>query len=279
MRSKATLIVATGLFFAGLVPGAQAECVDADLPVTAETVSRANEALFCLHNEERARAGLTAFRWSTLLAQAASNHTTDMTTRGYFEHESPEGETPSDRLFEVGYAADEYLWAGAENISWGTGQKATPRATLESWMKSAPHRANILDGDLRDIGFGIAPGAPKPAAGAPPNSVTYTTNFGSRDARDDSTVLSSPSGTPVAPEPAPVADPAPGADPAPVAEPPAESEPPPPTSGESVKVGKSKKTKKRKLKKCLRKAKGKRGKVARKKARNRCKKRFRGKRR
>src|SRR5436190_1372105 len=44
----------------------------------------------------------------------------------------------------------------AENLGWGTGVLSTPQAIVAGWMTSAPHRANILDPDLEDMGVGIA---------------------------------------------------------------------------------------------------------------------------
>jgi uncharacterized protein YkwD len=46
-------------------------------------------------------------------------------------------------------------------------------------MNSPGHRENILNGIYRDIGIGIASGAPIPA-GAGVGGGTYTTDFGYR---------------------------------------------------------------------------------------------------
>ena len=46
-------------------------------------------------------------------------------------------------------------------------------------MHSPGHRANILNGGFRDIGIGIATGAPVHLRGAA-NGATYTTDFGFR---------------------------------------------------------------------------------------------------
>ena len=44
-------------------------------------------------------------------------------------------------------------------------------------MHSAGHRANILSGSFREIGIGIAAGAPRPGGGS---GGTYATEFGGR---------------------------------------------------------------------------------------------------
>ena len=48
---------------------------------------------------------------------------------------------------------------------------------MQSWMNSAPHRANILTPGFRAVGLGVAPGVPGRAGAA---GGTYTTDFGFR---------------------------------------------------------------------------------------------------
>jgi uncharacterized protein YkwD len=50
--------------------------------------------------------------------------------------------------------------------------------SVDGWMHSAGHRRNVLDGKFRDIGIGIAIGAPQDVAGSP--AATYATEFGTR---------------------------------------------------------------------------------------------------
>lgn len=42
----------------------------------------------------------------------------------------------------------------AENLAWGSGRLGAPRAIVSAWMKSPPHRANLLQPDFRAIGIG-----------------------------------------------------------------------------------------------------------------------------
>ena len=51
-------------------------------------------------------------------------------------------------------------WSVGENLAWGTGVLATPRATVRAWMHSPDHRANLLDRRFADVGIGVAAGAP-----------------------------------------------------------------------------------------------------------------------
>jgi hypothetical protein len=61
-----------------------ADCADADLLPTAETLERVRDAVVCLQNEERAQAGLRALRQDTRLQRAATRHSQEMVTESYF---------------------------------------------------------------------------------------------------------------------------------------------------------------------------------------------------
>ena len=57
-----------------------------------------------------------------------------------------------------------------------TGTLATPAQTVRGWMNSPPHRRNMLDRGFREIGIGVALGAP----GSNDPGATYATEFGRR---------------------------------------------------------------------------------------------------
>ena len=78
---------------------------------------------------------------------AARNHSLDMATRGYFEHESPEGEEFSERFARAGF---EGSFMG-ENIAKG---QRTADEVMSSWMSSAGHCTNILHPDFEFLGVG-----------------------------------------------------------------------------------------------------------------------------
>jgi uncharacterized protein YkwD len=101
-----------------------------------------------LTNAERANYGLSPLTWNEKLAQAADAHCLDMATRNYFDHNSPEGTTPADRVNATGY-----LWTKiAENLGKGY---PTPQEVVAGWMSSSGHRANILDPDYTELGIGL----------------------------------------------------------------------------------------------------------------------------
>jgi uncharacterized protein YkwD len=111
--------------------------------VLAEVVDRTNA--------ERARHGLRALTVDQRLAAAAQAHSADMVRRAFFAHESPDGRQVWDRAVAAGYAYRKV----AENIA--AGQRSAEEV-VRGWMESPGHRANILDGDLTQIGVGRADG-------------------------------------------------------------------------------------------------------------------------
>lgn len=130
---------------------------------TTRRVSRAasnNEGLevLSLVNAERQKAGLGALSLNTKLSQAAKAHAKDMNTRGYFRHQSPEGEDMEDRIRKTGYILDSFekcdcrkwSYAVGENIALG---QPTPKAVVDAWMKSEGHRRNILSVQYNEMGF------------------------------------------------------------------------------------------------------------------------------
>jgi uncharacterized protein YkwD len=100
-------------------------------------------------NAERIRAGCGALRFDARLAAAARAHSADMVNRHYFEHESPDGDTPADRTAAAGYA--DY---GGENIAYGQRSAAE---VMSDWMGSPDHRRNILDCEFTTVGVGLDP--------------------------------------------------------------------------------------------------------------------------
>ena len=106
-------------------------------------------------NQERAKAGLGKLHVSAKLVDSARAHSTDMGALQYFDHDSPSGETWSQRILSHGYTREGYkTWKTGENIAWGSGLYSSPVAIVDSWMNSPMHRAVILAKDFRDVGVG-----------------------------------------------------------------------------------------------------------------------------
>lgn len=84
---------------------------------------------------------------------AARKHSQDMAERNFFDHINPDGEDPFDRMAQAGYT--DYASAG-ENIAAGL---ADPAATVQGWLDSDGHCANMLNPQYRDFGVGFYEGA------------------------------------------------------------------------------------------------------------------------
>jgi uncharacterized protein YkwD len=109
-----------------------------------------------LVNAARSEQKLPALALEPTLSEAAQAHALDMLKRGYFEHETPEGEGIADRY---GKAGKKWAWTG-ENIFQCSGcTPVTDEILLEihqDWMASDGHRENILDREFTALGFGLA---------------------------------------------------------------------------------------------------------------------------
>jgi len=91
----------------------------------------------------------TALLWNASLASAAQAHASDMATRDYFTHTSPEGSTMISRAQQAGYASSQV----AENIGAGYG---TLEAALQGWLASAGHCANLMSTTYQDVALACA---------------------------------------------------------------------------------------------------------------------------
>jgi uncharacterized protein YkwD len=139
---------------------------------------QARKAIMCLLNDVRADHGLPTFSRSKKLQRAAQKHSARMSGGNCFDHECPGEADLVSRLGNVKYILGSLVsWICAENIAWGEKSAGTPSAIMDAWMNSAGHRANILNGDLRQVGIGFAKGSPSDADDP---AGMYTTDFGSR---------------------------------------------------------------------------------------------------
>lgn len=136
---------------------------------------QARRLTLCLLNAERGRQGLAPLQRRTQLELASQLHAEDMIARQFFEHDTPDGVDPQQRMLAAGYPSSNAITG--ENIAWATGPRASPADIVFLWMHSPPHRENILRPEYTEIGMGLARGAPaKPRSDDTP--WTYTTDFG-----------------------------------------------------------------------------------------------------
>jgi uncharacterized protein YkwD len=106
-------------------------------------------------NAERAKAGLTPLTACASLDRAAQGYADLMSSRGWFDHNGPDGSTLSSRARAAGYTSAGGAWSVGENIARG---QSSVIAVMEGWMNSAGHRANILNAEYRHLGVGRASG-------------------------------------------------------------------------------------------------------------------------
>jgi uncharacterized protein YkwD len=170
--------MACALAFA-LSTAAHAACRGARAVPNGSNAAKVRKATLCLLNVQRRAHGLGKLHENGKLRKAAAGYSRQMVGQGFFSHVSPSGSTLESRVNHTHYLDGAHAWSIGENIAWGTGGLATPRAIVRAWMHSPGHRANILNGTFRDIGIGISTGAPIPS-GAAATGGTYTTDFGYR---------------------------------------------------------------------------------------------------
>lgn len=110
-----------------------------------------------LTNAERTKIGLPVLRYNSLLETSAQGHAEDMIRRDYFDHTSPEGDEPVDRINKSGYLIPYYecnctkSYTVGENIADGQDSAAQ---VVQDWMDSLHHRENILNPEFTEIGIG-----------------------------------------------------------------------------------------------------------------------------
>ena len=108
-------------------------------------------AIYHLVNQSREELGLAPLKESPLLEKAAFLKAKDMLGKGYFSHQSPEGNPPWYWLRSVGY---NYQLAG-ENLAIGF---LDSEEVNRAWLDSPSHRANLLNPKYQEVGIAVVRG-------------------------------------------------------------------------------------------------------------------------
>jgi len=108
---------------------------------------RAEQELFASVNQARRAQGLSPLRWDESLAAAARRHAEAMAEHGSAQHGFEGEPSLSARVKQAGA---HFSWL-SENVTQGP----SPQFIHTQFMKSPPHRANILDRDMDSIGVGV----------------------------------------------------------------------------------------------------------------------------
>jgi uncharacterized protein YkwD len=173
IKTRLRIAAAAATIAAALVAPQQAlagGCANANANPNDISLSQARQATLCLLNNERRSHGIRPFRDNGRLDLASQRHANDMSRRNYFEHGDFVG-----RIKAARYLRGARGYTLGENIAWGSWDYATPANIVDGWMHSPGHRDNILNGRFRDIGLGVARGAP---VGGQGRGGTYVTDFG-----------------------------------------------------------------------------------------------------
>jgi hypothetical protein len=103
-------------------------------------------------NQQRTANGLPALKLDSRLNQSASLKAADMFAYNYWAHVNPTtGTQPWHWFTQAGY---NYQYAG-ENLA---KDFDTTAGTIQGWMNSPGHRANILSPNYTDVGFAVQNG-------------------------------------------------------------------------------------------------------------------------
>lgn len=134
-------VIAAGIFVNGLLSHPTA--------VLGEHSNLTQQALLDTTNDDRSSNQSGDLTLSSQLQQAAQAKAQDMVTKNYWSHETPDGQQPWSFITAAGY---QYQAAG-ENLAYGFD---SADAVSNAWMHSPEHRANLLDQDFTQVGFGVA---------------------------------------------------------------------------------------------------------------------------
>ena len=97
--------------------------------------------------------GLRPLNISAELRRAADTHSQELLEAGVFTHDSPDGTSFSDRLQRF-YPQRSHVWSVGENLLMSGPSEPSSAEVVAAWMKSAGHRANLLNPRWRELGVG-----------------------------------------------------------------------------------------------------------------------------
>jgi uncharacterized protein YkwD len=172
---QALVLCAAAAAFSSPAAAAKPQCAHASATPSHLTASAASRTLQCLINGVRRQHGLRAVRTNRRLGIAARRHARDMADRDFFSHVSPGGATVESRIKHAGYLGGVHEWWLGEALAWGQSGAGAPRAILKGLLNSPPHRAILLSRSFRDVGVGVAKGAPN---GSGRSALTVALDFG-----------------------------------------------------------------------------------------------------
>jgi uncharacterized protein YkwD len=142
---------ATGTAYAATDKSAPSQA-EASVSVSAPAGSNAagwRRDILARVNAVRSGAGLAPLRPCLSLQRAAQIQALHMAETNSVRHEGPGGSTPWDRMRAQGFS----LQAAAENLASG---QTSIEDVMREWVESPLHNQNLLDPNMRQVGFGFA---------------------------------------------------------------------------------------------------------------------------
>jgi uncharacterized protein YkwD len=115
---------------------------------TEDRIEKAERQLFDAINAYRVSRNLPPLKGDGKLTAAARKHATLLAAKGQLSHQLPMEASLSGRAHQAGVRYRSI----AENVAQGP----DARNLCDQWIRSAPHRANLLDSDMDSMGVGIA---------------------------------------------------------------------------------------------------------------------------
>lgn len=155
MRTPLSLLLPTVLTLTACGGVNTAAVPASPIPSSDQPTSEQNTLMLQLVNEARAQGRTCGDRsfaaagpvtWNARLAAAAGAHATDMVTRDYFAHTSPEGGDVRGRAEAAGYTS----WTAlGENLQGGA---TTPQGAMQDWLNSPSHCQALMNPEFRELG-------------------------------------------------------------------------------------------------------------------------------
>jgi uncharacterized protein YkwD len=153
-RSRAALATAVSIMVAGVsvnvVSAAAPRSVHATNAVTSMPALSAQ--VLAEVNAVRAEHGVARLRRSGALHVAATLHSYDMASHGFFSHESRNGASVLARLARYYGSTGYRRWQVGEALEWSS-PSVGATGVVRAWLRSPEHRAILLDGAFREIGI------------------------------------------------------------------------------------------------------------------------------
>lgn len=130
-------------------------------------------------NRYRKQHGVRTVRMQTQLRRAALAHARAMGKKGFFQHDSANGESFDTRIKRYYGVKGFRSWSVGENLLWASGGLSAKRA-IALWDGSAGHRRNMREGDWRQIGVAAVRVRSAPGVFRGFDVTIVVTDFGTR---------------------------------------------------------------------------------------------------